>query len=123
MKFKMTHNCINVLDLDRSIEFYKEAFGLTEVRRIDPEHGKFIIVFLGDGQSGHRLELTWIKGRKEPYNLGENEFHTGFVTEDFDGAYKKHKDMGIICFENPEMGIYFVNDPDGYWMEVVPIRK
>ena len=117
--FRFAHNNINVLDLERSMRFYEEALGLTEVRRINGEG--FIIVYLGDAcQSHHLLELTWLKDRKEPYNLGDNEFHLAFTTEDFDAAHEKHKAMGCICYENPDMGIYFISDPDGYWLEVLP---
>ncbi|MBZ4646988.1 MAG: lactoylglutathione lyase [Petroclostridium sp.] len=65
----------------------------------------------------HRLELTWLRDRKEPYNLGDNEFHLVFTADDFDAAYEMHKKMGCICYENKAMGIYFINDPDGYWLE------
>ncbi len=117
--FQFAHNNLNVLDLDRSMKFYEEALGLKEVRRITDEN--FIIVYLGDAcHSHHLLELTWLKDRKEPYNLGDNEFHLAFTTEDFDGAHEKHKKMGCICYENPGMGIYFISDPDGYWLEVLP---
>ncbi|KXZ40408.1 lactoylglutathione lyase [Alkalithermobacter thermoalcaliphilus JW-YL-7 = DSM 7308] len=120
MKFKMVHNNINVLDLEKSLKFYKEALGLEEVRRYEPEDKSFILVYLGDGSSTHQLELTWLRDRKEPYNLGENEFHLAFETDDFEKAYEHHKKMGCICFENKEMGIYFISDPDGYWLEVLP---
>ena len=69
------------------------------------------------------MELTWLKDRKEPYNLGENEFHLAFRVNDFDAAYELHKKMGCICYENKMMGIYFIADPDGYWLEIVPVRK
>ena len=39
---------------------------------------------------------------------------------DYEAAHKKHEEMGCICFENPAMGIYFINDPDGYWIEIIP---
>jgi lactoylglutathione lyase len=120
MKFTFAHNNINVLDLDRSLAFYREALGLTEVRRIVPADGRFIIVFLGDGTTTHRLELTWLRDRTEPYNLGDNEIHLALVTDDFDGAHARHAAMGCICYENPAMGIYFIEDPDGYWLEIVP---
>ena len=122
MQFRMTHNNLNVSDLDRSLAFYKEALGLVPVREIAPDHGNFKIVFLSDGVSDWRLELTWLKDHPEAYDLGENEIHLGFVTEDFAAAHKKHEEMGCICFENREMGIYFIEDPDGYWFEVVPKR-
>lgn len=123
MKFKMVHNNINVLDLQKSMAFYAEALGLKEVKRITAPDGSFIIVYLGDGIGQHWLELTWLSDRTEPYNLGDNEFHLAFTTEDFTAALKKHKDMGCVCYENPDMGIYFISDPDGYWLEVLPARK
>ncbi|MGI5863644.1 MAG: VOC family protein [Myxococcales bacterium] len=122
MHFNFDHNNINVLDLDRSLAFYRDALGLTETRRINAPDGSFVIVYLGDGQSAHKLELTWLRDRKEPYNLGDNEFHLAFTTDDFEVAKKKHREMKCICFENEQMGIYFINDPDGYWLEVLPKR-
>ena len=123
MEFTFAHNNFNVRDLDKSLAFYKEALGLTEVRRKEAADGSFIIVFLGDGQSKHLLELTWLRDWDRPYNLGDNEFHLAFTAADFDAAYAKHKEMGCICYENPKMGIYFINDPDEYWIEIVPVRK
>ncbi len=122
MKFKFAHNNINVLDLNKSIQFYEEALGLIETRRIEPEDGSFIIVYLGDKETAHLLELTWLSDWDHPYDLGDNEFHLAFVTDDYESAYKKHKEMGCICFENPGMGIYFINDPDGYWLEIIPAK-
>ena len=122
MSFKFAHNNINVLDLDRSLEFYQKALGLTEVRRKEAEDGSFILSYLGDGVTPHNLELTWLRDRKDPYDLGDNEIHLAFSTDDFDGAYKTHKEMGCICYGNPKMGIYFISDPDGYWLEIVPVR-
>lgn len=74
MQFTFKHTNFNVLNLQRSMDFYKEALGLTEVSRI--ENPDFTIIYLGDGVSDFQLELTCLKDRKEPYNLGENEFHT-----------------------------------------------
>ena len=120
MKFKMMHNNINVYDLEKSLAFYGEALGLREPRRITPESGDFIIVYLGDGASEHLLELTWLRDQKMPYNLGDNEIHLAFGVDDFDAALKKHREMGCVCFENTDMGIYFISDPDGYWNEIMP---
>ncbi len=120
--FKFVHNNINVRDLSKSLAFYKEALGLNEVRRISPEDGSFIIVYLSDGSSEHQLELTWLRDWDRPYNLGDNEFHLAFRTDNYQEAHQKHHDMGCICYENPAMGIYFIVDPDGYWLEVLPNR-
>ncbi|WNX83585.1 VOC family protein [Agathobaculum sp. NTUH-O15-33] len=123
MQFRFAHNNLNVLDLDRSLAFYKNALGLTEARRKEAADGSFIIVFLSDGGlTPHQLELTWLKDRKEPYNLGENEFHLAFRVDDYEAAHQKHAEMGCICFENPTMGIYFISDPDGYWLEIIPTK-
>ena len=96
--------------------------GLKEVRRKEASDGSFILVFLGDGQTPHSIELTWLRDRTEPYNLGENEFHIAFTVDDFAAAHALHSEMGCICYENKGMGIYFIADPDGYWLEVVPQR-
>lgn len=120
MQFTFAHNNFNVRDLDRSLTFYKEALGLNEVRRINADDGTYIIVYLSDGTSKHQLELTWLRDWDHPYNLGDNEFHLAFQVDDFAAAYQKHQKMGCICFENPAMGIYFISDPDGYWLEIVP---
>ena len=120
MKFTFAHNNLNVLDLDKSLAFYKEALDLTEVRRKDAEDGSFTLDYLGDGTTPHLLELTWLRDMDRPYNLGDNEIHLAFEVDDFDAAHNKHKEMGCICYENPGMGIYFISDPDGYWLEIVP---
>ncbi|HZK87616.1 MAG TPA: VOC family protein [Anaerovoracaceae bacterium] len=122
MKYKIVHNCINVFILEKSMAFYEEALGLKEVRRIVPEDGSFIIVFMANDESEHQIELTWMRDRKEPYNLGDNEMHIGFRTDDYSAAYEKHKNMNCICYENKGMGIYFIADPDGYWLEIIPTR-
>lgn len=118
MNFRFAHNNLNVLDLDKSLTFYREALGLVEVRR--KENEDFTLVFLGDQTTPHQLELTYLKDRTEPYNLGENEFHLAFSVKEFDQAYQKHKEMGCIIYENTSMGIYFIADPDGYWLEIIP---
>ncbi|WP_367924550.1 VOC family protein [uncultured Ruthenibacterium sp.] len=120
MQFTFAHNNLNVLNLEKSLEFYKQALGLSEVRRHETD--AFTLVYLGDGHTPHQLELTWLKDRKEPYNLGENEFHLAFRVDDYKAAHDKHAALGCICYENPGMGIYFISDPDGYWLEIVPTR-
>ena len=120
MQFSFAHNNFNVCNLDRSLSFYKEALGLTESSRINAPDGSFIIVYLTDGVTPHLLELTWLRDHPQKYDLGECEFHLAFRTDDFAAAHEKHSQMGCICFENKAMGIYFIEDPDGYWLEIVP---
>ena len=118
--FRFNHFNFNVLDLNKSLDFYKKALALNSQRTVDTDD--FTLVFLGDGKTEHLLELTWLKDRTAPYNLGENEFHLAFRVAEFDQAYELHKQMGCICYENKDMGIYFIADPDGYWVEIIPVR-
>lgn len=122
MKFKMIHENYNVLDLDRSLAFYEKALGLRELRRKVAEDGSFIIAYMGNDETDFELELTWIKAQTEPYNLGDEEFHLAFRTDDFEASHALHQEMGCICYENKEMGVYFIQDPDGYWLEIIPAR-
>ncbi|MGI5963998.1 MAG: VOC family protein [Lawsonibacter sp.] len=118
------HYNFNVLDLNRSLTFYRQALNLTVVREKEAADGSFKLVYLGDeAGSPFQLELTWLRDRTQPYNLGECEFHLAFVTDQYQTLYEKHKAMGCVCFENPAMGIYFISDPDGYWIEIVPEKK
>ena len=120
MEFVFSHNNINVFDLDKSLKFYEEALGLSVSRIKEADDKSFKLVFLGDGKTPHKLELTWLKQRDVPYDLGDNEIHLAFETTDFEAAYDKHKKMGCVCFENKAMGVYFIEDPDGYWIEILP---
>lgn len=119
MKFNFLHNNLNVLDLEKSLNFYAEALGLREAKRL--EGNGFTLVYLSDGgTTPHLLELTYLKDRQEPYNLGDNEIHLAFGVDDFAAAHELHERMGCICYENKAMGIYFIADPDGYWLEIIP---
>ena len=120
---KFNHFNFNVLNLDKSLDFYKKALGLEPVRVRDAEDGSFRLVYLGDGLTEFLLELTWLRDRTEPYDLGDEELHLAFAANDFEAVHARHRDMGCICFENPDMGIYFIQDPDGYWIEIVPAEK
>lgn len=121
--YAFNHFNFNVTDLDKSLAFYKEALGLEPTgKTITPEDGSFVITYLGDGKTDFRLELTWVKDHPQSYDLGECEFHLAMTAENFDAALDKHRAMGCVCFENPDMGIYFIEDPDGYWIEIVPQR-
>lgn len=122
IKGRFDHFNINVLDLDRSIAFYNQALGLKEHHRKEAADGSFVLVYLTDEQTGFLLELTWLRDRKEPYELGDNESHLCFrVGVDYEAVRQYHKEMGCVCYENVEMGLYFIHDPDDYWIEVLSI--
>ena len=123
LKSRFDHFNFNVFDLEKSLRFYEQALGLKEVRRKEASDGSFILAYLGDGSTGFTLELTWLRDRKEPYNLGDLEYHLCLRVEgDYDQWREYHREMGWICFENHEMGLYFIQDPDGYWIEVLPLK-
>lgn len=123
IRSKFDHFNVNVTNLEKSIEFYNKALGLREVKRKEAGDGSFILVYLSDGASPFLLELTWLKAHAEDtYELGENESHLCFRLEgDYDEIRAFHKKMGCVCFENHEMGLYFINDPDDYWIEILPV--
>lgn len=123
IKARFDHFNINVLDLQRSIAFYEKALGLKEHHRKETSDGSFILVYLADDQENFLLELTWLRDRQEAYELGDNESHLCFrVAGDYDAVRAYHKEMGCVCFENEAMGLYFINDPDDYWIEVLPMK-
>ena len=121
MQFKMVHENYNVSDLEASLRFYEQALGLTESRRMTAE--EYTIVYVKNDTGDFELELTWLKDHPQKYDLGECEFHLAFVTDDYQAAHAKYAAMGCICFENPEMGLYFIEDPDGYWLEIIPAER
>lgn len=123
MHFTFDHNNINVRDLNKSVAFYQQALGLSVVHRKEAPDGSFILVYMGDNVTGHRLELTWLRDWDRPYQLGDNEFHMALAVDNMDEAHALHQKMDCICFENEKMGIYFISDPDGYWTEIIPARK
>ncbi len=118
MKFSFYHNNINVADLEKSLAFYQKALGLTIAREKEADDGSYKLVFLTDGTTPHFLELTWLRDMDRPYDLGDNESHLAVHADDIKKAHAFHKEMGCICFENEAMGIYFIEDPDGYWIEI-----
>ena len=121
VKGRFDHFNFNVIDLDRSIRFYEKALGLKEVRRMEAPDGSFILVYMGEEKTGFLLELTWLRDRKEPYDLGEGEFHLCMrVPGDYAAVRAYHKQMECVCYENTDMGLYFISDPDGYWIEILP---
>ena len=120
--FAFNHFNFNVTDLERSIAFYHDALGLEPVRRKEAADGSFILTFLGDGTTEFQLELTWLRDHPQKYDLGECEFHRALAGEDMEKAHALHEKLGCICYENPAMGIYFISDPDGYWIEIIPTK-
>lgn len=123
VKGRFDHFNIDVTDLNRSIKFYEEALGLHEHHRKVAPDGSFILVYMADESTNFLLELTWLRDHPQPYELGENESHLCLRVEgDYDEIRRFHKEKGWVCFENEAMGLYFIHDPDNYWIEVLPVE-
>lgn len=120
MNFSIDHFNINVTDLEKSLAFYKEALGLEEYKHIEAHDGSYVLSFIGNDSSNLRIELTWLRDKEGKYELGDNESHIALRTDKFEEAYAYHKEKGFVCFENKAMGLYFIEDPDGYWIEILP---
>lgn len=120
MNGKAIHRCLHVLDLQKSLDFYEQALGMTEIRRMGPADGLWTNAFIGNDACGFQLELTWNRGRTEPYDNGGRDSHLAFTVPDFEAAHALHEQMGCICHDNEKMGLYFIEDPDGCWLEILP---
>ena len=120
VEFSFAHNCLKVLDLERSLKFYKEALGLAPVRWMRPSDADIQLVFLSDGRSAHELELGCPADRDRPFELGDNEFHVAFRTADMKSAHALHESMGCIAYDPETEPVYFIHDPDGYMIEIIP---
>ena len=94
MQFVFAHNNINVMDLEKSVRFYEDALNLKVVKTRESDDGSFKLTFLQGEGAPHQLELTWLRDRTEPYNLGDNEFHMAFHADDMETSYARHKEMG-----------------------------
>ena len=120
MTYRMQHFNFNVTDLSRSLEFYADALDLHPVKEKPAADGSYRLVFLVDGVSNFQLELTWLRDHPQPYDLGEGEIHLAVRVADYAAARAHHEALGCVCFVNEQMGIYFIQDPDGYWIEILP---
>lgn len=92
------------------------------LREMGPEDGSWTNTFMGNDGVPFEIELTWNRGRVEPYENGGKDTHIAFVVDDFDAAHELHEKMGCIIRENPRMGLYFIADPEGQWIEILPAR-
>ena len=119
---KIVHCNNNITNREKSIAFYEKALGMKVMREQTAADGSFVLTYVGNEESPFLIELTWLRDHPQKYNLGECEFHLAFRASDFEAAHALHKEMGCICYENEAMGIYFITDPDGYWLEIIPVR-
>lgn len=116
------------MDLEKSLEFYRDALGLIETRRKDIPDDKFTLVFLGDGEGGHELELTYNYNPEKSYEIGNGFSHIAVSVDDLEASREKHKEMGykvtdLMGLRGEKPRFYFVTDPDGYDVEVIRAEK
>ncbi len=122
---KAIHMMIRVLDLDRSIAFYRTALGLEPAETLDFE--TFTLVYLRNPEADFEIELTLNKGRTEPYTLGDGYGHVAFCVDDLDGEHARLTAAGIACqpikefFRDGQLlaRFFFIQDPDGYKIEIL----
>ena len=125
MLAKAIHAMFRVLDEARSVEFYQKAFGLDIAERLDFDD--FTLVYLRNADADFEIELTINKGQQEPYDLGGAYGHMAFCVDDLDAEHARFTEAGLnprkIVEFNRDGGLlarfFFVQDPDGYQIEVL----
>ena len=111
MKATFIDRCMHVLDKEATIAFYEEVLGLKVDCEFGPADGSWANTFMVDATTGFELELTWNDGRTELYENRGPDSHIAF--------HALHERMGCIVCENPYMGLYFIADSEGQWIEVL----
>ena len=122
---KAIHSMIRVLDEQRSVDFYRDAFGLEVADRLDfPD---FTLIYLSNAESTFELELTVNKGRTEPYDLGDGYGHFAVSVADAAAEHARFEAEGLAPRKLVDFApageviarFFFVADPDGYQIEVL----
>lgn len=122
---KMIHSMIRVLDEERSLAFYNEAFGLRSADRLDFD--TFTLNYLRNEDADFELELTINKDRSKPYELGDAYGHIAFCVDDLDAEHARFSKANLMprnIVEFKREGVllarfFFIADPDGYQIEVL----
>lgn len=122
---KAIHSMIRVLDENRSVDFYQQAFDLSVAERLDFD--SFTLLYLSNSENAFELELTINKDRTEPYDLGDGYGHLALCVDDLETEHKKMSDLGFQPRDIVEFNrdgallakFFFVTDPDGYSIEVL----
>ncbi len=125
---KAIHSMIRVLEEERSVRFYRTAFGLDVADRF--KFDGFTLLYLRNAEADFEVELTVNHGRAEPYNLGDGYGHIAFAVDDLAAEHARFEREGLSPRPLKEMGhggkplarFFFVQDPDGYLIEVLQRR-
>lgn len=124
MEYKFLHTCIRVMDLEKSLKFYKEALGLVETSRKDFPEDEFTLVYLSDADGKFELELTYNYNPEKPYVIGDGYSHLAMSVDDLEGSRQEHLEKGYQVTElfglpGQPPKFYFLTDPDGYEIEII----
>lgn len=125
--FRLLHTMIRVLDLEKSLNFYSRHLGMKKMRRTDYPSGNFTLAFVGYGDESRDavVELTHNWDQIEPYEIGSGFGHLAIAVPDIYGVCDKMRSEGVIISREPgpmKHGgsvIAFIEDPDGYKIELV----
>lgn len=124
---RFLHTMVRVADLDAALHFYCDLLGLTEVRRMEHEAGRFTLIFLAapadversTAERSPELELTW-NWDPESYDGGRNFGHLAYKVADIHAACQRLRDGGVIINRPPRDGrMAFVRSPDGISIEIL----
>ena len=123
---KVIHSMIRVLNLDKSLKFYDEVFGLKPVHRLP--FPSFELVYLRNAQNDFEIELTLNRDRTEPYTHGDGYGHIGVCVPDVRADRERLLKLGYAPLDTKEFKAddgsliaryFFIQDPDGYKIEVL----
>lgn len=122
---KIVHMMVRVREEARSFDFYSRAFGLEIADRVDFD--TFTLIYLRNAENDFEVELTVNKDRTEPYNLGDGYGHVAFVVDNLETEHARLVSAGLAPRDIKQMmhdgapfgRFFFINDPDGYKIEVL----
>ena len=128
--YRLLHTMIRVKDLDKSIDFYCNKLGMNMLRKMEFPAGKFTLAFVGYGgeDTDAVVELTYNWGQEEPYSHGSGFGHMAIGCQDIYGLCERLEKEGVSIPRPPgEMmnsgtHIAFIEDPDGYKIELIQRR-
>lgn len=122
---KLIHTMIRVMDEERSVKFYMDAFGLQVAARF--AFDTFTLIYLRNSENDFEVELTVNHGQTEPYTHGGAYGHVAVCVDDIEAEHARVTQLGLAPAPvkqmqhngNPLAKFFFITDPDGYKIEVL----
>jgi lactoylglutathione lyase len=121
---KYLHTMVRVSNLEDSLDFFCDKLGLTEIRRVDVEQGRFTLVFLAaEGDEDAQVELTY-NWDPEPYPEGRNFGHLAYQVDDIYAVCERLQTKGVTINRPPRDGrMAFVRSPDNVSIELLQVGE